>query len=229
MGIEEGKDGTGKQAPNQRKGRKLVIGGGSCILKRGMLSAQFCLHLSLFTTLFFQGAGMDTIRGLHAAKSVTSFSPQRKGSTKFKGKPNFAKLKAPFRIAKSGKKVVKASMIHLRRMVRSPDNSTVMHEGCEIMWKICMNANEQDKLGHNGACAAVVVTLKKHENNATVVLSALKLAGNLCFAQVDIFKKKKSALMPRTKTWRELTFLAFVVQAEKSLRHVRVGARLLAE
>ena len=75
-------------------------------------------------------------------------------------------------------------MIHLRRMLNQAENATVMEQGCDAMWKICLNANEQDALGRSrGACAAVAVTLKKHPENEPTVLSALKLACNLCYAQ----------------------------------------------
>ena len=52
-------------------------------------------------------------------------------------------------------------------MARNPSNATVMLEGCEAMWNICMNANLQDNIGHHGGCAAVAVTLKSHLENAT--------------------------------------------------------------
>ena len=68
-------------------------------------------------------------------------------------------------------------------MVRAPSNATIMLEGCEAMWRICMNANLQDDIGRRGGCAAVVVTLRSHPENATVTLAALQLATNLCYAQ----------------------------------------------
>jgi hypothetical protein len=127
---------------------------------------------------------MDTIFGLHAAKSATSFSPKRTGSIKLKGKPNIDKIKAQaFKVARHGPKPTKTSMFHLLRMARRPENATVMQKGCEAMTLVCMNANEQASLSRKGACAAVVVTLKKHRANAPVVLAALKLATNLCYAQ----------------------------------------------
>jgi hypothetical protein len=142
------------------------------------------LALAVLAALCLQGAGMDTIFGLHAAKSVTSFSPKRTGSIKLKGKPNIDKIKAQaFKVARHGPKPTKTSMFHLLRMARRPENATVMQKGCEAMTLICMNANEQASLSRKGACAAVVVTLKKHRANAPVVLAALKLATNLCYAQ----------------------------------------------
>ena len=146
-------------------------------------SAALHLALAVFAALCLQGAGLDAITGLHAAKAATSFSPKRVGSTKFKGKPEFRKPKA-FGIGRTGKKVTRTSLVHLRRMVKNPENATIMEEGCNAMWYICMNANEQDALGrHRGACAAVVVSLKQHMDNEVVVLAALKLACNLCYAQ----------------------------------------------
>lgn len=62
---------------------------------------------------------MDTIRGLHAANAVTSFSPQRTGSTKFKGKPDFKKLKKlGFGQKRAGKKVSRTSRIHCTSLVQ---------------------------------------------------------------------------------------------------------------
>ena len=134
------------------------------------------LALAVFAVLCLPGAGMDTI---------TSFSPAKASSVKFKGKPEFNKMKPAFRVPGARKqKVVRASIFHLRRMARRPENATVMEEGCNALWHICLNANDQDSLGrHKGACAAVVVALKTHMDNQAVVLSALKLACNLCYAQ----------------------------------------------
>ena len=142
------------------------------------------LALAVLAALCVRGAGMDTIRGLHAARAVTSFAPGRAGSVKLKGRQSIDKIKAQaFKIARHGKRPTKTSMLFLRKMARRPENATLMEKGCENMARICMNANEQAALSRKGACAAVVVTLKKHRGSAPVVLAALRLATNLCYAQ----------------------------------------------
>ncbi len=144
------------------------------------------LRFVVCAALCLQGTGMlpDTIGGLHNAQKLASFSHKRPGNVKFKGKPDLEKLRAPIRAATASKRGDRTSTIHLRRMLRQAENATVMQQGCDVMWKICLNANEQDTLGRTkGACAAVAVTLKRHSKEEPTVLSALKLACNLCYAQ----------------------------------------------
>ena len=144
------------------------------------------LRFVMCAALCLQGTSTlsDTISGLHEAQKLASFSHKRSGSVKFKGKPDLEKLRAPTRVASTSKRGTRTSTIHLRRMLRQAENATVMQQGCDVMWKICMNAKEQDTLGRSkGACAAVAVTLKRHSTEEPTVLAALKLACNLCYAQ----------------------------------------------
>ena len=153
-----------------------------CVLRLPKLGPSTWLALAVSCMLCVQGTGMDAVSGLNAARAVASFAPGRTGAVKVKGNPKFKK--PPFRIPKMGKRVVRSSLVHLKRMIAHSENATVMREGCEHMTEICMSSNEQDALGrHRGACAAVAVTLKRHMSNEGVVLAALKLACNLCYAQ----------------------------------------------
>ena len=179
-------EGTGIQGRARRCARALRADGADGLLPRARGAAWNGpgLRFVLFAALCLQGTSMDTISGLHASKRLASFSPKKTGSFKVKGMPGIDKLKASLRRVPAGKQRTRTSATHLRRMLNQADNATVMENGCDAMWKICLNANEQDALGRTrGACAAVAVTLKKHLESESTVLTALKLACNLCYAQ----------------------------------------------
>jgi hypothetical protein len=93
------------------------------------------------------------------------------------------------------------SAIRLHQMQQCPKDPKVAEEGCAELWRICLNAEKQDRIGrHKNGCRALISVLQvifvmsksnvrdtffvqNFKSNAEVIHEAFALAANLAFAQ----------------------------------------------
>jgi hypothetical protein len=89
--------------------------------------------------------------------SATISNLQLRGGVDGKAKKLIKAFKLPLNIEKGKTN----SAIRLRQMQECPKDPKVAAEGCAELWRICVNAEKQDRIGrHKNACGALINVLQ---------------------------------------------------------------------
>ena len=99
----------------------------------------------------------NDLREMTGILGVPRSNLQLRGGVDGKAKKLIKAFKLPLNIEKGKTN----SAIRLRQMQECPKDPKVAAEGCAELWRICVNAEKQDRIGrHKNACSALINVLQ---------------------------------------------------------------------